>query len=182
MRVLPMICLGFLLGVIPLVWGCVNPEPPRNGMLFDFEEDAELDRFRWKCHSRFFLSQAYARHGKSSLEMSFFPTEQVGFSTGHVAHNWSPYLSLQFFVYNPSEASSTLYIQISDDHTQGNPARACTRELHVVPGENKMVIPVAGLVDTTSRPLETDRIKGFYIYMKDIRIKRTLYFDFFRLI
>jgi hypothetical protein len=60
-----------------LVCGCPMDRPAKL-MLFDFEEDAELDRLQWRCFTLFSLSFEHAAHGEKSLKMEFFPSRWPG--------------------------------------------------------------------------------------------------------
>ena len=150
-----------------------------NNTALDFENDEELDLFRWKCRSRFSISPEYAAHGTRSLKMEFFATQQVGFSTSCFQHNWSNAQAFQFYVYNPSAKTQNIYIRISDDITNGDPLQSYERKLIISSGENLISIPVAKLCDSFSRKLNLHDIRGFYVYMKDIPFMTVLYFDCF---
>lgn len=152
------------------------------GILFDFEKDEELNLFYWKCKTLFSLSEEYARHGKRSLRMEFFPTRQVGFSTDHIEHNWSHINALEFTVFNPSRKTVTVFLQISDHSTRGDPSRAYIKVLNITSGENIIIIPISDLLDSFSRKLNVQTIEGFYIFMKEISTRTILYFDYFRLL
>lgn len=179
---------GILLGtaIILLVFVCRcdvrSDSNPGDSLLFDFELGHELDLFRWKCRTLFSLSDDYKAHGNKSLKMEFFPTRQVGFSTGQISHDWSNVEALEFTVFNPSTREMNIYLQIRDDSTKGDPANAYLKQLTIVPGENIVKIPSANLYDSKSRKLDSHHIRGFYIYMQKITLRRTLYFDYFRLI
>jgi hypothetical protein len=151
-------------------------------ILFDFEKEAELDLFHWKCKTLFSLSKEYAKHGSRSLRVEFYPTHQVGFSTGQIDHDWSRIRAFEFTVFNESEKTIKLYIKISDDTTKGDTTKACTKALSIASGNNVIIVPISELYDSFSRKLNACNIKGFYIFMREIPARTVLYFDYFRLI
>lgn len=176
--------MGTAIFLVVFVWGCDvrSDRNPGDSRLLDFELDHELDLFRWKCRTLFSLSDDYKAHGKKSLKMEFFPTRQVGFSTAQIEHDWSRAKTFEFTVFNPSPQSASIHLQISDDFTKGDPANAYRKQLSIAPGENLIEISLSSLHDTKSRELNLHDIRGFYIYMTEIKQRQTLYFDFFRLI
>ena len=174
--------LIIFLGILFCLCGCRKESPAPNGVLFDFEQDRDLDAFRWHCGTRFSLSEKYARHGRGSLELSFFPSREVGFSTDQVVHDWRHARSLVFFVYNPSSVRVPLHVEISDGHARRSKVRYFGKWIYAEPGENRIVIPIEELVNSSSKTLDVGDIKGFYIFMKNIKTKTTLYFDYFRLV
>jgi hypothetical protein len=177
----------FFLGIVILlsiaIYCCTQKSDSHNAkILFDFEEEGELDLFRWKCKTLFYLSEEYTKHGDRSLKVEFFPSRQVGFSTGMVYHDWSHLNAFQFAVFNPSTKTINLYLQISDDSTRDDPSKAYTKVLSITSGDNVITVPIFELLDSFSRKLNAHNIKGFYIFMREIPAQTTLYFDYFRLI
>lgn len=161
---------------------CEQSVTENNYMLFDFETNEELDLFAWKCRSQFSLSENYKKHGQRSLRMEFYPTRRVGFSTRNIEHNWSKVKAFELTVYNPSMRTVSIYLQISDDSSKGNPLRTSRKLFTTLPGENIFRVSISQLFDSTSRKLNPNYIQGFYIYMTEITSLTTLYFDYFRLI
>ena len=151
-------------------------------ILFDFEEEKELDLFRWKCKTLFSLSEEYAKHGNKSLKIEFFPTQQVGFSTNQIYNDWSHLRTLEFTVFNPSTKTINIYLRISDNFTKGDPSKAFTKMLSIASGDNLIIVSIFEMCDSISRKLNARNIRGFYIFMREIPTRTILYFDYFRLI
>ncbi len=141
-----------------------------------------MDLFHWKCKTLFSLSEEYAKHGSKSLRVEFYPTHQVGFSTGQIDHDWSRIRAFEFTVFNESEKTIKLYLKISDDTTKGDTTKAYTKALNIASGNNVIIVPISELYDSFSRKLNAYNIKGFYIFMREIPARTVLYFDYFRLI
>ena len=153
-----------------------------NNTVLDFENDEELDLFVWKCRSRFSISPEYAAHGNKSLKIEFFAIQQIGFSTSYFQHNWSNKQTFRFYDYNPSQEKQTIFIRISDHFTKSEALSSYRKQIEITSGENIISIPLSNLYDSFSRRLNLADVRGFYIYMKGISSKTTLYFDYFRLI
>ena len=85
-----------------------------------------------------------------------------------------------FTVYNPSADTTELHIRISDNITEGDPAKAYVTTLVVRPGENTISLPVGSYIDSTGRSLNIDNIMGIYVYKKDVVSRVALFFDYFR--
>jgi hypothetical protein len=176
-------CLGIVILLSIVIYCCTHKSDSHGARtLFDFEEEAELDLFHWKCKTLFSLSEEYAKHGSRSLRIEFYPTRQVGFSTGQIDHDWSRIRAFEFTVFNKSEKTIKLYLQISDDTTKGDPLKAYTKALSIASGDNVIIVPISELCDSFSRKLNARNIKGFYIFMREIPVRTILYFDYFRLI
>ena len=114
----------------------------KDEVLFDFETDSDLNRFAWKCRSRFEISSEYSNTGKSSLRFEFHPAGRVGFSTGDVPHDWSIYKSFDFWVYNPSGSQVPLHLQVNRREPSGILNHLVARVVEIAPGPNKVSIPL----------------------------------------
>ncbi len=160
---------------------CGNNGGGQSDIFFDFEHDSELDFFAWKCPSMFSISDEWSKNGRSSLKFEFYPAKQIGFSSGRVKRNWSGSKDMVFAVFNPSAQSTEIYIRISDDITEGDPAKAYVEKLSIAPGEDTIRLPVTSFSDSTARPLNLNDIRGIYIYKKNVSSREILFFDYFRL-
>lgn len=172
--------LLFCIFVFFFISGCSNQS--KNTILFDFENDNELDLFNWKCGTLFNISDEYKKNGKNSLKMEFYPSKQIGFSCGRLNEtNWSKYDVFDFTVFNPSDKKQTLYLRISDNKTDGEILKAYERRLEFDPGEKTISIQVKDLYDTNGRKMNVKNIRGFFIFSKNNKSKEIFYFDYFRL-
>jgi hypothetical protein len=86
-----------------------------------------------------------------------------------------------FSVYNPSAVSTEIYIRISDNITEGDPAKAYVSKLVVRSGENTIRLPVNSYFDASGRVLNLGDIKGIYLYKRNVVSRVVLFFDYFRL-
>lgn len=171
-----MVILLCLLGV-----ACSGP--PGERVLFDFEADAELDSFHWKCHTLFTLSDQHATHGTKSLKLELFPSEYPGLAPMIKDTNWSRHGTLRFDVYNPQEADISLSVRIDDKKDHPNYADRYNNSFVVKPGPNTITIPFDSLITSgAKRSLNLKMIYRLLIFMGQPKEKTTLYFDYMRLV
>jgi hypothetical protein len=172
-----------VLFALALISGCTkNSVAAKDIMLFDFEDDSELNRFAWKCRGRFELSPDYKNTGNQSLRFEFHPSSKVGFSTGDVPQDWSIYKSFDFWVYNPSPATVPIYVRVNRRGPSGDLIHLISRNLKIGPGENIISIPLRNEENRTNNPGHLQKVDGFFLYMQDIPAVRVLYFDSFKMI
>ena len=157
--------------------------PPVERILFDFERDEELDRFHWKCHTLFTLSQEHATHGTKSLKMELFPSEYPGLAPMIENTNWSRYRAFQFDIYNPQNADIPLSVRIDDREDYPDYADRYNRTFVVGPGANTITIPLDSMKTSGSRrSLNLKRIYRFLIFLVQPEGKTTVYVDYLRLV
>ena len=72
-------------------------------VLFDFESDAELDQFYWKCYTLFNLSDENVTHGTKSLRLELYPSEYPGLAPMLGVNDWRRYKAFLFDIYNPED-------------------------------------------------------------------------------
>jgi hypothetical protein len=99
--------MAFVLLLMPGFGSC-QKEVPREKVLFDFEEEADLDRIHWKCHTLFSLSEEHATHGSRCLRMELYPSPYPGVTPILKDHDWSRFRAFAFGVYNPEENENKL--------------------------------------------------------------------------
>jgi hypothetical protein len=140
----------------------------KDKVLFDFETDSDLNRFAWKCRSRFEISSDFSNTGKYSLRFQFHPASRIGFSTGDVPHDWSAFKSLDFWVFNASGVKFPLEIQIN--RREGpSLVHIIERRIEIDSGPTKVSISLI--------PGDIGKIDGFYIFMREVPMRAELYFD-----
>lgn len=188
---------GVIASCCTIFLSACSPQPV-TAVLFDFESDAELDRFGWKCRSRFEISEDYSHTGRSSLRFEFHPAEQVGFSTGDVPRDWSRYSSFDFWVHNPSETTVSLHLQINRREPDGKFNHLIAETLEIPPGPRRVSValcpsPAKGAAAGSEKDLlgaghrfeecqpNLKRVDGFYIFIHKISEVTVLYFDSFGL-
>lgn len=120
----------------------------------------------------FKLSDMYKKHGNSSLEMKFYPTELVGFIIKDIQYKINQSHGLTFWVFNPSVIESTLFIKVAT-------ANLSEYVQHYVLKQSETMIHMP--FNKVLQDQVTSEIKSISIYRTNIDHIETLYFDDFKL-
>jgi hypothetical protein len=156
---------------------------PEERILFDFESDGELNRFHWKCHTLFSLSQEHISHGKKSLRLDLYPSDYPGLTPMIEQRDWSRYKALFFDVYNPGEKALSLTVRIDDRADYPDYRDRFNRAFALQHGMNRVMIPFETLVTSgTGRRLDLTKIRRLFIFMVHPESRVVLYVDYIRLV
>ena len=151
-------------------------------MLFDFESDAELDRFHWRCHTLFSLSNEHATNGKKSLRLELYPSDYPGLVPMIEKRDWGGYKALCFDIFNPEEKELRLSVRIDDRKDYPNYNDRYNKGFILKPGLNRMRIPLDTLVASgTGRKLNLRNICRLLIFMIRPQRRVVLFVDYLRL-
>ena len=164
-----------------LTGGCAKK--PAETLLFDFETDAELDRFAWRCHTLFSLSDEYVTHGMKSLRFELFPTDNPGMAPVDFPKNWRGYKAFCFDVYSVHDHDFFLEILITDRDDGTDYSERYNDKLLIRTGANTVCLPCDSLVTSgTKRRMSLKNIFLIDLFMTKPDKKIILYFDYFRLV
>lgn len=153
-----------------------------DGLLYSFESEAELDRFRWKCGQLFALSDEHATHGEKSLRLEIYPAAYSGLRPAIERRDWSAFRSLRFDVFNPQKEELRLSVRIDDVRDRLDYADRYNHSFRLAPGANRICLPLEALVTLgTRRKLNRRDIWALYIFLAHPQAKKVLYFDHLRL-
>ena len=145
-------------------------------VLFDFESDAELDLFYWKCHTLFALSDEYATHGNSSLKLQLYPSDYPGLEPMLDDNDWRDYETFCFDIYNPEREALQIHVRIDDRKERYN------ESFTIQPGLNQVRIPLETLITSgTKRRLNLKNIYRLFIFMIRPENRVVLYVDYLRI-
>ena len=151
-------------------------------VLFDFESDADLDRFHWKCHTLFSLSEEHATRGRSSLKLELFPSDFPGLAPMFEQNDWRGFGQLAFDVFNNEAESIQVTVRIDDKLTFPGYEDRYNHEYTLKPGLSTVVVPVDGLVTSgTGRRLDLKMITRLLVFVERPEKRIVLYLDYFRL-
>jgi hypothetical protein len=151
-------------------------------ILFDFESDSELDRFHWKCHTLFSLSDEHATEGRKSLKMELFPSDYPGLTPKLTINDWRAYRTFSFSVYNNQQKEIPLTVRIDDSKDHPDYPDRYNKTFNLVPGANTIVIPLNTLETSgTKRKLNLKSIYRSIIFIPGPHAKVVLYLDYLRL-
>ena len=146
----------FILAILLVggVGGC-QKKLPREKLLFDFEEDSDLDKIHWKCHTLFSLSEKHATHGSKCLRMELYPSPYPGVTPMLQDHDWSRFRALVFDVYNPGKKGTELSVRIDDKKNYPVYEDRYARSFILNEGRNQMRIPIESIIASgTNRRLD----------------------------
>ena len=161
---------------------CFNGSP-QEVILFDFETDAEIYKFQWKCYTLFSLENDHVSHGVKSLKLQLFPSTYPGLSTKSFMRDWSNYNKLSIDIYNAHHTSAGIGVRIDDEEDYPNFNNRYSKKFVVNPGLNQLHIPLHSLkTNGTQRPLNVKNIKRLFIFMSHPQEKYVMYIDYIRLI
>ena len=156
---------------------------PVERVLFDFESDADMDRFHWKCHTLFSLSTENVTNGVKSLRLELYPSDYPGLAPKLDVNDWSGYKTLSFDVFNPEDEKSSISVRIDDKKDYPNYEDRYHNSFVLEPGLNRLNIPLNSLITSgTHRPLDLRNIHRFLIFMVRPQKKFILYIDYVRLV
>jgi len=152
-------------------------------LVLDFESDSELDRFHWKCHTLFSLSDDHVSHGQKSLKLELYPSDYPGLEPKLDNNDWRGYKAFRFAVFNPQEKEIRLTIRIDDslDHLQYEDRY--NKTLSLKPGINQIRLSLDRLTTTgRDRKLDLENIYRVLMFVANPQEKIVLYFDYIRLV
>ncbi len=168
--------------LVMLVGGC-SVERPAALILFDFEEDSELDRLRWRCLTLFSLSSDFAAHGEKSLKIEFFPSRWPGWQPILFEKDWRGYEALGFDLYNTQDADVSITVRIDDRKAFPDHLDRYNQDFVLRPGVNAIVIPFDSLLTSgRDRLLNLGRIERFVVFMGSPDKRFVLHLDHVRLL
>jgi hypothetical protein len=167
--------------ILILMPGCIQ-DRPGEFMLLDFESDTDLDKFYWRCHVLYSLSDNHVTHGARSLKMDLFPSEYPGLGFQPSVKDWRAYNNLHFDIFNPSKNQMQINLRIDDKKDYPDYADRYNESITVEPGHNHIIVPLDKLITSgTSRSMDLANIQMMLIFMVSPQRKQTLFIDAVRL-
>ena len=174
--------VALIVAYLSILTSCSGPAPAEL-VLFDFESDAELDRFNWKCHTLFWLSDEHVTHGTRSLRLELYPSEYPGIAPKLERKDWSGYRALCFDIYNPAKKELQISMRIDDLEDFPDYKDRYNKSFILQSGLNRMSFPLDSLVTTGGhRSLDLKNIYRVLIFMVNPSQKVVLYVDYMRLV
>jgi hypothetical protein len=159
---------------------CAKPESEK--ILFDFESDSELERFHWRCHTLFSLSDEHATRGSKSLKLELFPSDYPGLTPKLAGNNWQGYNTFSFDIYSTQQKITPLTVRIDDSKDCLDHPDRFNKIFYLQPGANTISIPTDTLVTSgTKRKLNLKMIYRVMIFVAQPGERMVYYFDCIRL-
>jgi len=146
---------------------CTNLEdgPKRPRVLYDFEDNGQLDTLSWKCGTLYKRVQKHPSSGRYSLMVEMYPgIEWPGFGI-RVKDGWQGYNLLSLHVYNPYSRPIAMSYRI-DDRTCPSFADRVNGRISLRPGPNNITFDLKKLKTSgTGRRLNLKDIRCFLMFM-----------------
>jgi len=158
-------------------------QPRWSGVLFDFESEAELDEFRWKCGQLFSLTEEHATHGRHCLRLEVRPVAKYsGLRPGLTNHDWSNFSALCFDAYNPQGQPVRVTVRLDDVRDRADYGDRFNHAVILAPGFSRVRLPLAGLTTSNGRRrLDLADIWALRIFMARPPRPTVLYLDYLHL-
>ncbi len=169
---------GFL-----LQYGCHRVPGEKDVLvLFDFEDESDLDRLSWECKVIYARDTRHVRGGRFSLRLEMYPSDYPGLKAAEFPNNWTGYASLKVDVYNPQERPVRLSYRIDDREDNPDYEDRANGSFLVQPGWTTLTLDLSELATSGARrPLNLEHIYGLYLFLCNPRIPVTLFLDNIRL-
>ena len=151
-------------------------------ILFDFENDTELDQLHWHCRTAMVLDPSHATRGRLALRLDMHPDLYPGFRVTWNRMSWTGFRTLRLDGFNPQPNPVRLLYRI-DDRTPPSPyADRVNGAIDLPPGGSEIVFDLHALrTSGTGRPLDLHRISGLFFYLLRPEVPVTLHLDALRL-
>jgi hypothetical protein len=156
--------------VLALLLLSCNAGERRPAVLFDFEEERDLDRMFWTCGDRFALTGEWSASGERSLRCELALEAYPGVRFRDFETDWSGYDTLSFSLRNDGDGPLELVVRIDDPASGEKIGRRYNGAFRVIPGENRIAVPLAEVRAARSpEPLDLSRVRLFMLFIRNAR-------------
>jgi hypothetical protein len=170
-----------LSGILILLSACEKDQRSFAPFHFGFETGQDLDFLKMRCHSRFCLSDSFARSGSSSLKTVFYAGTAPVLEFAHFNTDWRNIKALRLYFYNPAPRDTCrLLLYIDDIWDSASYDDRFNYYMKLPPGATGITIPTDSLITTgTQRPLQLKTIYRLIIHGRRLKQPLTLFLDDF---
>ncbi len=166
---------ALLLFVVSL--SCSSKEPP-TGILYDFENESDLDRLVWRCRARFSLSREHATSRERSLKCEFGRLHYPGVAFNDFPTDLTGARSLSIDFFNDASFPLELVVRIDDIDSGEEYDNRYNGSFTLRPGKNRVVIALSDVrTGPANRRLDLSRISRFLLFLHRPPGPFTLYVD-----
>ena len=151
---------------------------PPGTVLYDFEDDSQLDHINWQCGTLFRRVQQHVADGHWSLkiEMHPGPNNWPGFGTGF-KNGVAPGGCLELAIYNPQSEPLTLSYRI-DDRPNPPYGDRLNGRITLAPGPNYVVFDFNQLkTPKTRRRIRPEKLYRFFLFLHRPKQTTIIYID-----
>ena len=170
--------LMFIFALAPLTTHNSAKSNQESTVIFDFEDEGQLDELRWQCGSTYTIVEAADNAGRHRLKVEMFPTvEWPGFAAP-IKTSLAPYDYLYIEVFNPAKNSFNLAYRIDDRPSSPDYSDRVNGSRLIQPGRNLLTFDLRTLKTSDGRRrLEADKICNFMLFLHYPAEKTTIYLD-----
>ena len=169
--------------ILTLLAGQVFPackdgdDRPRTPFRYDFESEAELDYFIWRCGEIFERTQDFATSGDYGLRLEISSGEDPGLKPILFETDWSSFRFLHFDVRNPAADTVRIKLKLAKNRLTLYPARV-DKSIVIAPGTQHVSIALDALEYNSGAGAFSRKHVGLCkIYLPEPAQKTVLYFD-----
>lgn len=173
--------LMFMLALSSLTSDGKSRDQSGETVIYDFENDEQLDRITWQCGSIYERVADFTEgpaDGNHLLKVEMFPkSEWPGFATP-IKFSLAPYNHLSIEIFNPAPAPLRLSWRI-DDRPDSPPYNdRANGSTTLDPGPNRLSFNLKELKTSDGqRHLDTDKIRSLNLFLHRPATKTTIYLD-----
>ncbi len=152
-------------------------------IIYDFEQEADLDGLSWKCHTWYERSLEHATHGRFSLKVEMYPPETYpGLGLSDLKGSWKGVRQVRLDIFNPGSVPVRVTFRIDDRRDNPPYDDRVNRSLMLKPGANDIVLDLDRLrTSGTGRLLNTADICAFMFFTVSPQVPVTIFVDNIRL-
>ncbi len=161
--------------LLALLGACAREKPI---VLYDFEDERDLDRIVWRCHDRFALSEAWAASGRRSLRCDLPRETYPGVRFVDFESDWSGYETLSLHIRNEGDDALDLVVRVDDPDSGEELEERYNGRFDVPPGESRIEIALRDVrAGPEGRELDLSRIRLFMVFLRGSENPPVLYLD-----
>ncbi|MFH1679601.1 MAG: hypothetical protein ABIH26_03040 [Candidatus Eisenbacteria bacterium] len=155
--------------LLPLLLACGGaPEKPL--LLYDFENEGDLDRIHWACHDSFGRTGEWSTSGLYSLRCEPRDARYPGIHFGDFETDWGGFDTLSLDVRNEGAETFELVVRVDDRDSGEEFANRYNGSFRLAPGESSIRIPLEEVRRApASRTLDLSHIDQFIIFFRDAK-------------
>lgn len=144
---------------------------------FDFESEAELDRFVWRCREVFERTEAFATSGDFGLRLEISSGADPGLKPVLFQTDWSKFRFFHFDVLNPAADTVRVKLRLAKNRETPYPDRV-EQPVEIPPGRHHLAIALDSLVYISGAgAFSRNHVEHCKIYLPGATRKTVLYFD-----
>lgn len=141
-------------------------ERPMDGVVMDFEDDAQLERLVWQCPIAMETTAPISGRGRRALLVHLKPGLYPGVEIHDPPGDWRDGDALEFTVAAPAAEGDTLHLRIDDADSREDYDRRYEGRIRLAGGPQLVRIPLSEIAAAPAKdPLDLSRITKIVIYL-----------------